>query len=111
MDSMDYGKLGNRIKEERKKRGISREKIAEELNISASYVGQIERAERCLTVDTLVSIANILGLSVDYLLCDSLDAAKDTTGEEWKRLTQGKTVEEKKILIEMVGAFERYKGR
>jgi transcriptional regulator with XRE-family HTH domain len=110
MDNMDYGKLGARIKEERIKRHLSREKMAEDLDISASYIGQIERGERCLTVDTLVHVANYYQLSVDYLLRDSLDMAENATEEEWKRLTLGKTSEEKRKLIQAIEAIDEYKG-
>lgn len=109
MYKVDYVKFGERVKEERLKRYLTQEKLAEALDISTSYVGQIERGIRCPTMDTLVSIANVFELSIDYLLRDSLLTAKDTTGEEWERLTKGKTVEEKKRLIEVVEAVERYK--
>jgi transcriptional regulator with XRE-family HTH domain len=110
MYKMDYIKFGERVKEERHKRYLTQEKLAEALDISTSYVGQIERGIRCPTMDTLVAIANIFGLSIDYLLRDSLVAANDTTGEDWLRLTQGKTSEEKKKLIKAIEAMEEYKG-
>jgi transcriptional regulator with XRE-family HTH domain len=111
MYKVNYIKFGERVREERIKRRLTQEKMAEALDISTSYVGQIERGVRCPTMDRLVAIANVLELSIDYLLRDSLVAANDTTGEEWFRLTQGKTIEEKKILIEVIEAFDRYKGQ
>lgn len=101
MANMDYGMLGKRIKEERVKRHISREKMAEDLDISASYVGHIERGERCLTVETLVYIADYFKLSVDYLLRDSLKLFSDDLDTVWNELIEGKTSEEKQALIEV----------
>lgn len=107
---MNYRKLGARIKEERIKRHLTQDKLAEAVGLSTSHIGHIERGEKSLTLDTLISITNYFGLSLDYLLKDSLVAAQDTTREEWQHLTQGKTNEEKKIIIEVIEAFDRYKS-
>lgn len=103
--------LGERIREERNKRQLTQENLAEKLDVSASYVGQIERGERNPTLNTLILIANSFDVTVDYLLRDSLTALDYSTDEDWMRLTQRKTSEEKKILIEVIEAFDRYRGR
>lgn len=43
---MDYKALGRRIREERLKRNLTQEQLAEAIEISNSYMGQIERGER-----------------------------------------------------------------
>ena len=68
--------LGRRIREERLKLNLTQEKLAEDVDLSMAYIGQIERGERSLTLDNLVAVANRLGVTVDYLLSDSI-AAKD----------------------------------
>ena len=47
---MDYIALGRRIKEERLKLNMTQERLVEEVNLSTSYIGQIERGERKLTL-------------------------------------------------------------
>ena len=42
-----------------------------------AYIGQIERGERSLTLDNLVAVANRLGVTVDYLLSDSVNPDED----------------------------------
>ena len=69
---MDYIALGRRIKEERLKLNMTQERLAEEVNLSTSYIGQIERGERKLTLDSLINITNCLGVTVDYLLQESI---------------------------------------
>lgn len=71
---MDYKILGSRIREERIKLNLTQETLAEDINISVSYMGQIERGERSLSLDTLVKLTNRLGVTVDYLLQDSVNA-------------------------------------
>ena len=62
---MNYTQLGKRIREERKKIGLTQSKLAEDIDISDAYMGQIERGERSLTLNTLVRLVNRLGISID----------------------------------------------
>ncbi len=77
---MNQTALGKRIREERKKLNLTQEKLAELVNVSTTYIGFIERGERTLTLSKLVTIANVLGVSVDYLLADSI--AADSSAQE-----------------------------
>lgn len=65
---MDYNLLGKRIKQQRLNRGLTQEVLAENANVSVSFLGQIERGERKLSLETLVKIAGALGTSLDYLV-------------------------------------------
>ena len=65
---MDYKQIGQRIRNERKKFNLSREKFAEILNLSTNFVGQIERGEKSPSLDTFVSIGHTLHLSLDYMV-------------------------------------------
>ena len=69
---MDYSKLGKRIREERKKLNLTQAQLAEAIDISDTYMGAIERGERSLTLDTLVRLVERLGVTVDYMLSDSV---------------------------------------
>ena len=69
---MDYKLLGKRIREERLRLGKAQENLAEEVNISTAYLGQIERGERSVTLDKLIPLANKLGVSVDFLLAEEV---------------------------------------
>ena len=65
---MDYSLIGERIKEERTKQGISQDVLSEKAELSQSFLGQIERGERKFSLSTLIKIANSLGASLDYLV-------------------------------------------
>ena len=68
---MDYKRLGERIREERKRLSLTQAELAEAIDISDTYMGAIERGERSLTLDTLVRLVNRLGVTVDYMLAQS----------------------------------------
>ena len=69
---MDYISLGRRIRKERKTNHLTQEALAEKVGISLSFLGHIERGSRKASVETLVSFANSLHVSLDSLLQDSL---------------------------------------
>ncbi|MEW6183812.1 MAG: helix-turn-helix transcriptional regulator [Bacillota bacterium] len=60
--------MGSRIRESRKRRGITQKELAEMLHVSKSLVSDIERGQRRLCAELLNDIANLLGVSADYLL-------------------------------------------
>ena len=70
---MDYLRLGQRIRRQRKLMGLTQKEVAERAGISLPFYGHIERGTRKASLETTVDIANALGDSTDMLLQDSLD--------------------------------------
>lgn len=99
---MDYRMLGKRIREERLRLNLTQERLSEDIEISTAYLGQIERGERSLTLDKLVRLANRLGVTVDYLLSDSIIPENDGEYRLWSQIMNGRTKEEKALAINMV---------
>ena len=70
---MDRIALGKRIKALRQNLGITQDKFAEMLNCTNSHIGKIENGKGGISIEMLVSVANILHTTVDQLLLDSYD--------------------------------------
>ena len=70
---MDYLRLGQRIRRQRKLMGLTQKEVAERAGISLPFYGHIERGTRKASLETTVDLANALGVSTDMLLQDSLD--------------------------------------
>lgn len=68
MRELDYGKMGNRIRQIRKIRGWSQEELAKKCGISMSFLGHIERGTRIMSLETFVSICSALHAGSDELL-------------------------------------------
>ncbi|MCZ7583879.1 MAG: helix-turn-helix transcriptional regulator [Deltaproteobacteria bacterium] len=60
--------LATNIREFRKSKNISQEKLAEMCGLHRTYIGSVERGERNVTLGTLEILASALGLSVPELL-------------------------------------------
>jgi transcriptional regulator with XRE-family HTH domain len=69
MYNIDYKALGERIRAERKRQGLTQEKLAEMAEISESFMGHIERGGRTLSIETLAKLANVLNMSIEYIVC------------------------------------------
>jgi len=65
-----YRILGKTLREERKRAGISQEKLAEKAGLTRNYIGQTERAEKRIHLETLARIAKALGVQVRDLVRD-----------------------------------------
>ena len=71
------GQFSERIREVRMMRGITQEKLAEMADISRVMIGRYETTDQLPALDTLIRIADALGVSTDYLLgrTEAMDAA------------------------------------
>lgn len=105
---MDYSLLGKRIREERLRLNLTQEKLAEDINISTAYLGQIERGERSVTLDKLVPLSNRLGVTVDFLLSDYIAPSDDITIDRIYQLFNGKTAAEKEMAINVLKLMFSY---
>ena len=57
-----------RLKELRKKRGLSQQRLAMELNVNQNTISRYETGEREADYKSLIMLADYFGVSIDYLL-------------------------------------------
>lgn len=62
MTELTLKKIGQNIKNARKMRKLSQEKLAELIGKSRNYIGMIERAECNTPVKTIIEISNALNV-------------------------------------------------
>ena len=74
---INYSKFGKRVQENRLKRKLTAEQLAEKVNVSVTFMREIERGNKKPNLDNFVKIVNELGVTADDLLCDSIE--KDTS--------------------------------
>ena len=70
-----YEKVGKRVKEVRKKYGLTQEDLAEKVGVSATYISSIERGLSFPRGEVLVGILNALNVSSDFVFCDVVGAS------------------------------------
>ncbi|HBA40045.1 MAG TPA: XRE family transcriptional regulator [Deltaproteobacteria bacterium] len=60
--------LGRRVRELRKKKGLTQERLAEIAALDVKYLGGIERGTENPTIETLEKLANALSVRVSQIL-------------------------------------------
>ncbi len=63
-------KIGPKIKEARKARGLSREQVGRKLGVSQQQIARYESGENKISADKLAVIAIIVHKSIDYFYPD-----------------------------------------
>jgi len=74
---IDYKDFGQRVRIIRRKNHLTQEELAEQVGISTSFLGHIERGSRIASLETLVALCNALKVTPQHLLQASLDDELD----------------------------------
>ncbi|NFQ86706.1 helix-turn-helix transcriptional regulator [Clostridium sporogenes] len=91
--------FGDRLKELREEKGMTQEQLGKLLNITKQAVYSYEKGDNEPTIDSLVKIANIFNVSLDYLLC--------RTKERYNLNLKDK--KNKELLLDLIKVIEKYK--
>jgi transcriptional regulator with XRE-family HTH domain len=77
--------VARRVRARRKALGLSQEALAHEAGIDRTYVSQVERRMRNLTITMLVRLAQALGTTADRLLTDDESSVAETKATRRRR--------------------------
>lgn len=102
---MDKAAMGGRIREARKRMGLTQEQLALRLHISDSYLTLIELGKRNISMETLLALSECLGLSADYLLNGTDNSSTDVVTMQWKGITLGRSELEINAAFHVVTEF------
>ncbi|MGI6216135.1 MAG: helix-turn-helix domain-containing protein [Coriobacteriales bacterium] len=99
--------LGRRLRSFRVAKGMSQEKLAQKSGLHPTYIGQVERGEKNITVDTLAKIAS--GLDIE--LVDVFEYLDPTSDHERSRMAKcydlmlSRSEKEREILTKIIYMF------
>ncbi len=61
--------IGNRLRKARKRAGLTQEEVAKELDVTRSVIARYESELNDPPTENIVKLAEMYGVSADYLLC------------------------------------------
>lgn len=93
--------IGRRVKESRIQKHMSQEALAELIDLSVTYISHIETAKKQASLDSLVRIADALGVTVDNLLNGNQANDPAEYRMEFVQLFEGCTSSEKRIIYDV----------
>ncbi len=85
---MDRKKFGQHLKEARHSLGYTQDQVAELVNISVIYLSELERGVKLPSFALFVSLTEVLSVSADSLLRDTVDTPNATAHFIYTDLTQ-----------------------
>ncbi len=106
---IDYEALGKRVKERRVINKLSQEELATRIGVSIQHVSNIENNRTKISLEKLVDLANELNVTVDFLLCDSVTAARPVLEQEISRILEKETEAELRMIPELLRELHYYK--
>lgn len=104
---MDFG---NRLKQLRVEKGISKTELSQMANVHHVQIGRYENKNAMPSTEVLAKITNALSVSTEYLLNGTKDNLADHTLTDKELLNQFKSIEKfsnerKNIIKELIDAF------
>ena len=113
--TLNYEQLGKRIKQVRKMKALSQNALAEKAGLTPNFIAKIEGNNTSISLKTLVSIANALEISIDYLFLNDtnmLKQGKKTSTDLFiDNMLQNFSESDKELLIDMINVFKVYKNK
>lgn len=101
---LDFKAIGKRIKIARIKKNLTQETVAEKIGVTPQHISNIETGNSTVSLPTLVAIANLLTVSVDELLCDTLIVSKAVFEKEAQEVFDDCNEYEVRVLVDVLKA-------
>ena len=105
--AIDYADIGRRIKEKRTEKGLTQDKLSEQIGIGPSHMSHIESGTTVPSFEVFISILNALECSADELLCREVRAAEPLFNHWLVELVADCDPTEIKILSDLLIAAKR----
>lgn len=105
MAAIDYKLIGRRIRERRLLANYSQEQLAWEAELSATYISYIENGTKKPSLESLVSICNVLGITLDNLLTGNQVHSNYDYQTDIAMIMKGTSSTEKRLIYELVYAL------
>ena len=106
--NVDYTAIGQRIKQVRRSRGMTQERLAEALSVSVGYVSQIERGVTKISLDTLAAVATQLNCELSELVTGVSVAQGRYLDRELAELIGRMNGRQRKLLLEIAQLLLTY---
>lgn len=107
---MKKNAFADRIKELRKKKGLSQAELAEAMGVHFAQVSRYERGETKPNAEAMTKLAHVLETSTDFLMNGTTDETAVSAGLDKEMISRFKQVQElnaddKKTVLSFLDAF------
>lgn len=104
---MEKTALGQKIREERIKKGYTQHTLAKIADIGNVYMGEIERGLKMPSLNIFIKLIEALDISADYVLRDELSSGKEYIYDEITGKLKDLTPQQRKGAADILDAYIR----
>lgn len=94
--------IGTKIQQARREKGYTQEYVAEKIEKSVDILRSIENGRSVGSVETLLNICNLLGITLDYVFSDLLDKKEEILNNKLYKNFQELNLKEKELINVMI---------
>ena len=95
--NIDYNLIGERIKEARKNKGYTQEKLAEEIDVAVAYVSRLEKGFP-INLKRIAQISQVLDVSIEYLLSGTVPKSDNYLNKDFEEILERCSPEKLKLI-------------
>jgi len=99
--TLDYRRIGRRIAEIRKEKGVSQFELSDLTNLTSSYISYIENGRKKPSLESLVRIAEALDVTLDRILLGNQSSDLKDYLPELKSLITDCSSYEKAVILDI----------
>ncbi len=103
----DYRIIGKQISFYRHRAGLTQEQLAEECNLSVSYINRVENGHKRPSLDVLITIADTLGITMNNLLSGNQQNDKNDCCEDMQEIFRNCTSKERRLIFDIILAIKK----
>lgn len=105
MTKKDLCRIGHRLRKAREAKNLTREQLAELVDLTENYIGMLERGERTPSLITFMDVIGALGVTADEILCDVVDYVCKSRIADYDRRIERLSKREQERLFKVMDVF------
>lgn len=94
--------IGKRLQEQRKRKGLTQEQVAERVELSTGYYSAVERGIYTVSLDKLVDILNVIGCTADDVFVDVLKTGSEIKASKLGEMLGTLSEKDKNNILDVV---------
>lgn len=101
---VDYVLLGTRIKEQRQRRTLTQQQLAEKVNLTPGFISRIETGNKKPSLEVLLSICVALNITLNNLLVGNQIPQENDYNTDFSELISNFNESERRLILDITKA-------
>lgn len=104
---LDYFFIGKKIKEYRRRMNLTQERLAEQVDLSVTYICMIETGRKHISLQKIAEIAEALDVTIDKLIYESRNKSKADFRTDFIEIISDCSNYELRIFLDTISSLKR----